>query len=226
MTLAQHAVRIALGTAMVGAGVTHLTVAREEFRAQVPEWFPVDEDLTVLGSGVVEIGLGAAFVALPKRRRLVGGLLAAFFVAIFPGNIAQYVEGTDAFGLDTDQKPAHPAVLPAGAGAAGPVGRGTAQPPRPGHRLTPSGRRCPRRRLEFGTSGSGRGPPHRVLATLHRKAPVQPNCPVLVDIDGAPVPGLLLKAAPDGSRLLVTFEQDGRVATTWLPVEQVRIVER
>lgn len=104
MTLAQHLVRIALGTTMVGAGATHLTVAREEFRAQVPEWFPVDDDLTVLGSGVVEIGLGAAFVALPGRRRLVGGLLAAFFVAIFPGNIAQYAEGTDAFGLDTDQK--------------------------------------------------------------------------------------------------------------------------
>ena len=51
----------------------------------------------------MEIGLGAAFVALPKKRRLVGGLLAAFFVAIFPGNIAQYVEGTDAFGLNTDQ---------------------------------------------------------------------------------------------------------------------------
>lgn len=104
MTLAQNLVRIALGSTMVGAGVTHLTVARDEFRAQVPEWFPVDDDLTVLGSGVVEIGLGAAFVALPRRRRLVGGLLAAFFVAIFPGNIAQYVEGTSAFGLDTDQK--------------------------------------------------------------------------------------------------------------------------
>ena len=25
-------------------------------------------------------------------------------MAIFPGNIAQYVEGTDAFGLDTDGK--------------------------------------------------------------------------------------------------------------------------
>jgi hypothetical protein len=32
----------------------------------------------------------------------VGGLLAAFFVAIFPGNIAQYVEGTNAFGLNSD----------------------------------------------------------------------------------------------------------------------------
>ena len=64
----------------------------------------LDEDLTVMGSGVVEIALGAAFVVLPRRRRLVGGLLAAFFVVIFPGNVAQYVEGVDAFGLDTDRK--------------------------------------------------------------------------------------------------------------------------
>ena len=102
-SLASTAARVLLGTAMVGAGVLHLTTQREEFQAQVPEWFPVDEDLTVVGSGVVEIGLGAAFVALPRHRRLVGGLLAAFFVAIFPGNVAQYVEGTDAFGLDTDR---------------------------------------------------------------------------------------------------------------------------
>ena len=95
--------RVLLGSFMVGAGVLHLTTQREEFRAQVPSWFPVDEDLTVLGSGVAEIALGGAFVALPKQRRTVGALLAAFFVAIFPGNIAQYVEGTDAFGLDTDR---------------------------------------------------------------------------------------------------------------------------
>ncbi|GAA5107170.1 membrane protein [Alloalcanivorax gelatiniphagus] len=101
--VAQTLGRILLGSAMVGAGVLHLTTQREEFRAQVPGWFPVDEDLTVLGSGVVEIALGGAFVALPRHRRTVGALLAAFFVAIFPGNIAQYVEGTDAFGLDTDR---------------------------------------------------------------------------------------------------------------------------
>lgn len=104
MSKAQTAARIVLGTAMVGAGVLHLTTQRQEFGAQVPEWFPVDTDVTVLVSGGVEIALGAAFVALPKRRKLIGGLLAAFFVAIFPGNIAQYVEHTDAFGLDTDTK--------------------------------------------------------------------------------------------------------------------------
>jgi len=96
--------RIALGTAMTGAGITHLTVARQEFRAQVPDWFPVDADAVVLVSGVAEVALGASFVALPKHRRTVGALLAAFFVAIFPGNIAQYAEHTDAFGLDTDTK--------------------------------------------------------------------------------------------------------------------------
>ena len=102
--LARTAARLLLGSVMVGAGVLHLTTQRQEFRAQVPEWFPVDEDLTVLGSGVAEIALGAAFVALPGRKRLIGGLLAAFFVVIFPGNVAQYLEGTDAFGLDTDRK--------------------------------------------------------------------------------------------------------------------------
>ena len=96
--------RLLLGTAMVGAGVLHLTAQREDFRAQVPVWFPVDEDFTVLASGVVEIALGIAFVVLPGRRRLVGALLAGFFVVVFPGNVAQYVEGADAFGLDTDGK--------------------------------------------------------------------------------------------------------------------------
>jgi uncharacterized membrane protein len=103
VTAARTAARLLLGTAMVGAGVLHLTVPCKEFQAQVPSWFPVDEDLAVVASGVVEIALGAAFVALPQRKRLVGGLLAAFFVAIFPGNVAQYVDGVDAFGLDTDR---------------------------------------------------------------------------------------------------------------------------
>ncbi|MCX6395054.1 MAG: hypothetical protein NTV23_01045 [Propionibacteriales bacterium] len=104
MSILRTVARVALGAAMTGAGITHLTVARQEFRAQVPDWFPVDPDVVVLVSGVVEVALGASFVALPKHRRTIGALLAGFFVVIFPGNIAQYVQHTDAFGLDTDTK--------------------------------------------------------------------------------------------------------------------------
>ncbi|MCT1802909.1 hypothetical protein M3B51_08930 [Kocuria carniphila] len=100
----QTITRVVLGSFMTFAGISHLTFARDEFQAQVPDWMPVDHDLVVLGSGVVEVSFGAALLALPKHRRVVGIALAAFYVLIFPGNIAQYVEGTDAFGLDTDGK--------------------------------------------------------------------------------------------------------------------------
>jgi uncharacterized membrane protein len=98
--------QVALGAVLLAAGIGHLTKAREEFQAQVPAWIPIDPDKVVVGSGVVEIGLGTALVATwkqPARRRL-GALVAAFFVAVFPGNIAQLVEHRDAFGLDTDRK--------------------------------------------------------------------------------------------------------------------------
>ena len=93
-----------LGGALVFAGVGHLTTQREEFRAQVPGWFPIDDDVVVIASGIVEIALGAALIGLPRHRVIVGTIVAAFFVVIFPGNIAQWIEGTDAFGLDTDAK--------------------------------------------------------------------------------------------------------------------------
>lgn len=93
-----------LGGALIGAGIGHLTTQREEFQAQVPSWFPLDEDLVVVGSGVIELALGAALIGLPRHRVLVGTVVAAFFVAISPGNIAQWLEGEDAFGLDTDTK--------------------------------------------------------------------------------------------------------------------------
>ncbi|MGA3565325.1 DoxX family protein [Melissospora conviva] len=95
--------RWALGGMLAFAGTAHLTFQRQEFQAQVPEWIPIGADAVVLASGVVEIALGAALVALPRHRRLIGAATAAFFVGVFPGNIAQYVEGTDAFGLDTDR---------------------------------------------------------------------------------------------------------------------------
>lgn len=103
-TRSQDLTRLALGAFMTYAGVSHLTFARDDFQAQVPPWFPADPDVVVLASGVVEIALGASLLALPKQRRLTGLALAAFYVAVFPGNIAQYAEHRDAFGLDTDTK--------------------------------------------------------------------------------------------------------------------------
>ncbi len=96
--------RIFLGSSLVFAGVTHLTVARDEFQAQVPESLPLDPDTTVLASGLVEIGLGSALLLARRRRGLVGVIAALFFVAIFPGNVAQWMHHRDGFGLDTDMK--------------------------------------------------------------------------------------------------------------------------
>lgn len=101
--LLRTAGRLLLGGALVGAGIGHLTTLRGEFQAQVPPWLPLDPDFVVVASGVVEVGLGAALVLAPRRLRpAVGWTTAAFFVAIFPGNISQYVTGTDAFGLTSD----------------------------------------------------------------------------------------------------------------------------
>lgn len=100
--------RWALAGAMVFAGLGHLFWARKEFQDQVPdvvtEVLPIDKDGVVVASGAVEIMLGAALIVLPKERRRVGALLAAFFIAIFPGNIAQALGERSGFRLDSDRK--------------------------------------------------------------------------------------------------------------------------
>ena len=99
--------RIGLGLFMTYAGIAHLSVARQEFVAQVPTWIqfsPVFTDFVVLASGVVEIILGLSMISMMKKYRpVVGALLALFYVLIFPGNINQYVNHIDAFNLNTDQ---------------------------------------------------------------------------------------------------------------------------
>ena len=102
MELIRKGFQVLLGAALIYAGITHLTTNRIEFQAQVPTWVPFSADFVVLASGVVEISLGIALASLQYRRQ-VGWITAAFFISIFPGNISQYVNGIDAFGLDTDQ---------------------------------------------------------------------------------------------------------------------------
>ncbi|PPF65912.1 hypothetical protein C5C18_07035 [Rathayibacter tritici] len=103
-SLFRASAKVLLGSTLVFAGVSHLTRKREGFQAQVPEWVPLDKDAVVLASGVVEIGLGAALVLARRRAPLVGAAAAAFFTAIFPGNVSQWLTRTSAFGLDTDRK--------------------------------------------------------------------------------------------------------------------------
>jgi uncharacterized membrane protein len=100
----RKALQLLLGVALCYAGFLHLTSRREEFQAQVPSWVGVDADLVVVISGIIEILLGLALVTLWRYRNQVGLVTALFFIVIFPGNIWQYLDGIDAFGLDTDTK--------------------------------------------------------------------------------------------------------------------------
>lgn len=97
--------RLFLGSSLLTAGISHLTFARKGFRAQVPDWVPLDKDDTVVYSGYVEIAMGLALIAAPQKYRpAVGKVAAVFFAAVFPGNIAQYTHHRSALGLDTDTK--------------------------------------------------------------------------------------------------------------------------
>ena len=102
--LPQTLARVLLGAMLLFTGTGHLTFARQEFVAQVPSWVPFGTDFVVVASGIVEIALGLALALLGARRVPVGLIVAAFFIAVFPGNISQYTNQTTAFGLDTDAK--------------------------------------------------------------------------------------------------------------------------
>ena len=100
--------QVALGIFLTSAGISHLESNRTEFLAQVPTWLPLDPDFVVIASGLVEITLGVLLITtaliLKKYRKVIGLITAVFFILIFPGNINQYVNQIDAFGLDTDTK--------------------------------------------------------------------------------------------------------------------------
>ena len=103
MKFAQRIPQIILGSALAYAGIGHLTTNRTEFQAQVPTILKSWADFVVLASGVVEIVLGLSLIFLWRYRVQVGWVVAAFFVAIFWGNISQYINHVDAFGLDSDR---------------------------------------------------------------------------------------------------------------------------
>ncbi len=108
MLIIRRVAAIALGAFLTSAGVSHLDSNRQEFLAQVPTYLPIDPDFVVVASGLIEIALGIALITttffLTQYRQVIGLLVGLFFILIFPGNINQYLNQIDAFGLDTDQK--------------------------------------------------------------------------------------------------------------------------
>lgn len=98
----QKVFRMLLGAILLFTGTSHLTWARSEFIAQVPRWVPLDFDIVVILSGIAELTIGISLILLGGKRIIIGWITALFFVAIFPGNIAQYLNHTDAFGLNSD----------------------------------------------------------------------------------------------------------------------------
>ena len=102
MRYLRNATRLLLGAALAYAGIGHLTNNRLEFQAQVPTLLEDYADFVVLASGAIEISLGAGLIVLWKYRVQIGWLTALFFIAIFWGNISQYLNHTDAFGLNSD----------------------------------------------------------------------------------------------------------------------------
>ena len=103
MKLLSRVPQMFLGAALIFTGVSHLTTSRAEFQAQVPTIFKDYADFVVVASGAVEILLGVGLVFLWKFRVQMGMLTALFFIAIFWGNISQYLNHVDAFGLDSDR---------------------------------------------------------------------------------------------------------------------------
>ena len=99
--------RALLAALLIGAGLSHLARGRRGYRIVVPEWatqlLRLDKDAIVVASGVVELMLGGALVVLPRERRRIGAAVAAFFVAVFPGNVHQWRTGRDAPLMRTDR---------------------------------------------------------------------------------------------------------------------------
>lgn len=96
--------RIILGSALIFAGLGHLTFLRLDFQSQVPDWVGLDKNIVVILSGLVEVALGAALIVVRRRRSLLGLAAGLFFIAVFPGNISQFIDGDDAFGLNSDRE--------------------------------------------------------------------------------------------------------------------------
>lgn len=94
--------RILLGLFLIFAGYLHMTQASSQYALIVPSWIPIEPNIVVFISGLVEIALGLALILLTKYTVYIGWVTAIFFILIFPANIYQYVNEVNAFGMQDD----------------------------------------------------------------------------------------------------------------------------
>lgn len=96
-----------LALALGAIGIVHF-VSTRGFRVVVPDWATkatrLDKDAIVIASGAAEVALAVGLLALPKERRRMGFATAAFFVAVFPGNVHQWRTRRSTPGLDTEAR--------------------------------------------------------------------------------------------------------------------------
>lgn len=88
--------RLAMAIALVAVGTDHW-VTPERYLAMMPPWVPLHLE-TVLFTGAAEIA-GAFGLLLGRTRAIAGIALAVYFVAVFPANIHNALNGLSVEGL-------------------------------------------------------------------------------------------------------------------------------
>jgi uncharacterized membrane protein len=88
--------RLAMALALFFVGADHW-LNPDRYLAMMPPWIPLHLEL-VLFTGAAEIAGGAGLLWKPTRR-LAGLMLAIYFVAVFPANVHNAVNGLAVEGL-------------------------------------------------------------------------------------------------------------------------------
>ena len=88
--------RLAMALALLFAGADHW-INPGRYLPMLPGWVPLPLE-TVLFTGVCEI-FGAVGLLTPRFRRLAGAMLAIYFIAVFPANVHNALNGLAVDGL-------------------------------------------------------------------------------------------------------------------------------
>ena len=92
--------RLALTVALVFFGVDHL-LTPQRYLPMIESWMPWADTVVAL-TGVCEIAGGLGLL-LPGLRRWSGALLAVYFIAVFPANVHNALQGLSVDGLPASQ---------------------------------------------------------------------------------------------------------------------------